>query len=266
MVLKSKIIEEMQHAAIAAGRSLLRDFGEIEQLQVSRKGAGDFVSAADKKAEEIIIKNLKSFKPKYSFLCEETGEHKGIDHNHVWVIDPLDGTFNFLHGIPHFAVSIGLQEIVKGGVYKNIAGVVYAPVLNEMYWAEENVGAFIDTDRGSKKLKISKRNELDTLLISCYIPKTEKGGKYFTTLPYRRRVLGCAALELAYLAAGKIDGFYDAGLKQWDIAAGSCIAEQAGAVIKNIDGTDITYPDGNIFGATPHVDKEFSKDVAEVFA
>lgn len=234
MAAVSPIVNIMIRAAERAGRSLTRDFGEVENLQVSRKGPADFVTAADKRAEEIIFEELKKARPDYSFLMEESGETKGSDSDNRWIVDPLDGTHNFMHGIPHWCVSIALES--KGRIE---AGVIYDPIKEEIFRAERSGGAFVNGTR----CRVSGRNQLESAIVSTGYgwPTKEKHAvfmKEFDTVvavaPMIRR-FGAAALDLAYVAAGRNDGFWERGLKPWDAAAGFLIVKEAGGFVTSID-------------------------------
>lgn len=217
----------MIQAAEKAARSLTRDFGEVEKLQISRKGPGDFVSRADTRAEEIIHEHLETSRPGYGFLMEESGEIKS-DRDFRWIIDPLDGTFNFLHGVPHWAISIALE---KGG--EVIAGVVYNPITDELFRAEKGRGAFLNRQR----LRVSGRTDLDSSVIGTgYIPdifttfKVEKGA-----LPFHFRHMGSCALGMSYVGAGRFDGYYGHLEKAWDFAAGAIIVQEAGGAVSGLN-------------------------------
>ena len=208
----------MIKASEKASKGLIRDFGEVEKLQVSNKGPSDFVTNADLKAEKIIIEELKRAKPKYSILSEE----KGIENNNdkkTWIIDPIDGTINFLHGIPHFAISIALRDGDE-----ITTGLIYDPIKDEMFYAEKNNGAFFNNQR----IRVSKKNTLSECLFVT-------GGKieYNYELPFRKS--GSAALDLAYVAAGRYDGYFQKKLNIWDIAAGIVILKEAGGLINKVD-------------------------------
>jgi len=209
----------MIKAAEKASRALIRDFGEIEKLQVSIKGPTDFVSNADLKAEKIIIEELNKARPYYSIISEEDGSKENKDKNNTWIIDPIDGTTNFLHGVPHFAISIALKsgdEIVSG--------IIYDPIKDEMFYAEKDNGAFFNNQR----IRVSKKRELNSCLFAT-------GGliKSEINLPLRRS--GSAALDVAYVAAGRYDGYFENNLNLWDIAAGIIILKEAGGTINEID-------------------------------
>ena len=209
----------MIKASEKASKILIRDFGEIEKLQVKKKGPSDFVTNADLKAEKIIIDELKKGKPNFSILSEEIGFEKNKDTKNTWIIDPIDGTINFLHGIPHFAISIGLMSNneIKSGL-------IFDPIKNEMFYAEKNNGAFFNNHR----IRVSKKNDLNECLFVT-------GGKLNREieLPYRKS--GCAALDMAYVASGRYDGYFQNKLNLWDIAAGIILIKEAGGLINEID-------------------------------
>ena len=209
----------MIKASEKASKILIRDFGEVEKLQVSKKGPNDFVTNADLKAEKIIIEELKKAKPNYSIISEENGIIDNKDKNNTWIIDPIDGTINFLHGIPHFAISIAL----KSG-NEIISGLIFDPIKNEMFYAEKNNGAFLNNQR----IRVSKKNKLNDCLFV-----TNNKLKNDLELTYRKS--GCAALDMAYVASGRYDGFFQHNLCLWDIAAGIILVKEAGGVLNEID-------------------------------
>jgi myo-inositol-1(or 4)-monophosphatase len=232
----------MLRAAEKAARSLLRDFGEVENLQVSRKGPANFVSAADLRAEEIIFEDLKKSRPAFGFLMEERGEVKSStgDDEFRFIVDPLDGTTNFLHGIPHFNISIGLERNSATG-REMIAGLVHDPVKNETFYAEKGTGAWLD----KRRLRVSARKDLALSIIaggdaaSKGRPEQSRFLKNINALTghtsgFRR--MGAAALDLCYVAAGRFDGFWENGLKPWDVAAGSLIVKEAGGQMISLMG------------------------------
>tara|TARA_Y100000992_G_scaffold103331_1_gene67244 strand:+ start:533 stop:1273 length:741 start_codon:yes stop_codon:yes gene_type:complete len=209
----------MIRASEKASRILIRDFGEVEKLQVSKKGPSDFVTNADIKTEKIIIEELKKAKPNYSIVSEENGIEKNKDDNNFWIVDPIDGTINFLHGIPHFAISIALmsgKEIVSG--------LIFDPIKDELFYAEKNNGAFFNNQR----IRVSKKNDLNECLFVT-------GGKIMKDLELNYRKSGCAALDMAYVAAGRYDGYFQKNLNLWDIAAGIILVKEAGGIINDID-------------------------------
>ena len=209
----------MIKASEKASKILIRDFGELEKLQVSVKGPHDFVSSADKKCEKIIINELLKTRKKYSIISEESGIISNADKNNTWIIDPIDGTTNFLHGIPHFAISIALK-------FKNeiISGLVFDPIKNEMFYAEKNNGAFFNNQR----IKVSKKKDIQSCLFAT-------GGKEKIETDLITRKSGSAALDMAYVAAGRYDGYFQNNLNLWDIAAGIIIVKEAGGVINEIN-------------------------------
>jgi len=209
----------MIKASEKASKVLIRDFGEVENLQVSTKGPSDFVTNADKKAEKIIIEELSKSRKKFSILSEETGEIKNSDINNVWIIDPIDGTTNFLHGIPHFAISIALKSNNE-----IISGLIFDPIKNEMFFAEKNSGAYLN----NKRIKVSRKKILEECLFAT-------GGKKEIKSDLNTRKSGSAALDIAYVAAGRYDGYFQNNLNLWDIAAGIIIVKEAGGKINEID-------------------------------
>lgn len=233
----SPLINVMVAAAQKAGRNLIRDFGEVEQLQVSRKGPGDFVTKADKKAEKIIFEELRKARPNYGFLMEENGEIPGNDNSNRWIVDPLDGTTNFLHGIPHFAVSIALER--DGELF---AGVVYEPITDQMYWAEVGKGAF----QSNRRLRVSARRDMTESLFSTGIPFIgQPAERHAQSLKEVEAVMGkccgirrfgAASLDLAWVAAGRYEGFWESGLKPWDMAAGIVLIREAGGYVSDLSG------------------------------
>ena len=209
----------MIKACEKASKFLIRDFGEIENLQVSKKGPKDFVTNSDIKIEKIIIEELNKARPSYSILSEEKGFKKNKDQDNTWIIDPIDGTINFLHGIPHFAISIALK-------YKNeiVSGIVFDPIKDEMFYAEKNNGAFFNNQR----IRVSKKNKIEDCLFV-----TGNKIKIIPDLIYRKT--GSAALDMAYVAAGRYDGYFQHDIKLWDIAAGIVLVKEAGGIISEID-------------------------------
>jgi len=240
----------MQGAARKAARGLQRDFGEVETLQVSRKGPADFVTRADRQAERTIHEELSRARPGYGFLMEEAGEIEGTDKSHRFIVDPLDGTTNFLHGIPHFAISIALEREIDGNPRELVAGLVYNPITDDMWFAEKGRGAYInDGTRGGadRRLKPSQRDMFSDCIFATGIPFMGKPGhgKFLkelhqvmgTTAGVRR--FGSASLDLAWTAAGRFDGFWERGLAPWDIAAGIVIAREAGLPVESLSGGNV---------------------------
>ncbi|PWJ78380.1 myo-inositol-1(or 4)-monophosphatase [Pseudaminobacter salicylatoxidans] len=242
---RSAILNVMVQAAMKAGRSLARDFGEVQNLQVSLKGPGDYVSQADRKAEEIIHTELSRARPGYSFLMEERGEVAGEDDQHRWIVDPLDGTTNFLHGIPVFAISIALER--QGQL---VAGVIYNPAMDELYTAERGGGAFLN----DRRLRVAARAKLSDAVIGTGIPHLGRGhhGNFLVELRNVMgeaagvRRLGSASLDLAYVAAGRMDGFWEEPLAAWDMAAGILMIREAGGFVTDKHGGAGMLDDGTI--------------------
>src|SRR3984957_19106847 len=242
----------MAAAALKAARGLIRDFCEVEQLQVSIKGPGDFVSAADLKAERTLKAELGRARPGYGMLFEEGGASEGSDTRHRWIVDPLDGTTNFLHGIPHFAISIGLER--DGEI---IAGIVYEPTRDELYWAEKGGGAYLN----DRRLRVSARRQLSEAVIGSGMPFRDRGDQpaYLASLaaviPATTGVrrFGAAALDLAYVAAGRLDGFWEFGLSPWDIAAGMLLVREAGGGVSDLSGGHTMLSSGDVLAANDHL-------------
>jgi len=234
----------MIKASEKASKALIRDFGEIEKLQVSKKSPTDFVSNADIKAEKIIIEELKKAKPNYSILSEENGYDEQKDKKNTWVIDPIDGTINFLHGIPHFAISIALKSNEE-----IISGLIFDPIKNEMFYAEKNNGAFLNNHR----IRVSKKNQINECLFVT-------GGKinFEPDISYRKS--GCAALDMAYLACGRYDGYFQHDLNLWDIAAGLILVKEAGGLIEEIDMAQTKKL--KIVASTPDINSKLKEKLA----
>ena len=209
----------MIKAAEKASKMLIRDFGELEKLQVSSKGPSDFVTSSDKNVEKIIIEELTKSRKKFSILSEEIGELKNSDKDNYWIIDPIDGTINFLHGIPHFAISIALKSNKE-----IVSGLIFDPIKNEMFYAEKNNGAYFNNQR----IRVSKKKNLDECLFAT-------GTKSENINSLNIRKTGCAALDMAYVGAGRYDGCFQKNLNIWDIAAGIIIIKEAGGKINDID-------------------------------
>ena len=219
MISISSNLNIMIKAAEKASKSVIRDFGEVEKLQVSKKGPRDFVTKTDKHVEKILIEELSKTKKNYSFLSEEVGSIKNKDKDNIWIIDPIDGTTNFLHGIPHFAICVALES--KKEI---ISGLIYDPIKDEMFYAEKNKGAYLNNQR----LRVSNKNLID----ECLFSSNHEGVK-FSNL--NMRYSGCAALDLAYVASGRLDGFFHNKINIWDVAAGALLVEEAGGIVNNLD-------------------------------
>ena len=254
----SALMNVMLAAARKAGRSLARDFGEVEQLQVSLKGPANFVTAADHRAEEILHGELTRARPGYGLLMEERGEIEGADRSHRWIVDPLDGTTNFLHGIPIFAVSIALER--DGDL---VAGLIFNPVSHETFTAERGKGAFFN----DRRLRVSARTELEDCVIGTGIPHSGRQGHpgflreleavMGSSAGVRR--CGAATLDLAWTAAGRFDGFWERNLRAWDIAAGIVVLREAGGYVSDTDGKDLMLKSGNIVAGNEAIHRKLLK-------
>lgn len=248
----------MVAAVRKAARGLQRDFGEIENLQVSMKGPGDFVSAADRKAEKVLFEELNKARPGYGFLMEEGGAVEGSDKSHRWIIDPLDGTTNFLHGIPHFAISVGLE---RDG--QMVAGVIYNPITDELYLAEKGQGAFLN----DRRIRVSARREITQCVIGCGIPHIGRPGHEEFIKEERAVMLNCsgvrrmgaASLDLAYVAAGRYDGFWERALAPWDMAAGIVLVREAGGTVSNAEGGDDIFGQSSIMAGNEMIYGQLAK-------
>ena len=254
-MIRSALMNVMTGAALKAGRSLKRDFGEVENLVVSVKGPGDFVSAADRKAEKTLFEELSKARPGYGFLMEEGGTVEGSDKTHRWIIDPLDGTTNFLHGLPIFAISVALER--EGQL---IAGLVYNPATEDMYVAEKGQGAWYNNHR----LRVAPRRELSDALLACGIPhlgkakdhprfKAELAAVMARASNVRR--LGAASLDLALTAAGRFDGYWERNLQPWDIAAGIVLLREAGGYVTDLDGGEAMLEQGSICAGNEYIQR-----------
>jgi myo-inositol-1(or 4)-monophosphatase len=258
---RSALLNVMVQAVTKAGRALARDFGEVENLQVSVKGPAEFVTAADRRADATLIAELERSRPGYGFLTEETGTVVGKDAAHRWIIDPLDGTTNFLHGIPIFAISVALER--EGAV---IAGVVYNPVTNELFVAERGGGAFLN----DRRLRVAKRGELADAVIATGIPHRGRAGRdeFLLELPAMMqqvagiRRCGAASIDLAWLAAGRFDGFWERGLLPWDMAAGMILVEEAGGIVTDIDGGRHMLETGGIVAGNVSIHQRLHSELA----
>lgn len=255
-MIRSALMNVMVAAALKAGRGLKRDFGEVENLQVSMKGPGDFVSAADRRAEKVLVEELSKARPGYGFVLEESGKIEGTDKSHCWLIDPLDGTTNFLHGLPLFAVSIALLR--EGQI---VAGLVHNPATGEIYAAEKGQGAYLE----NRRLRVSARRELRDCLIGCGIPhlgKAREHPRFMAELSAvmskasNLRRLGAAALDLCFVASGSYDGFWERNLQAWDIAAGIIIVKEAGGFVTDAEGGADMLAKGSVCAGNETVHRE----------
>ncbi len=257
-MLQSALMNVMIKAARRAGRSLKRDLGEIENLQVSLKGPANFVSLADKRAEEMLLTDLLKARPGYGFIGEEGGTRIGDDKTHTWIVDPLDGTTNFLHGIPQFAISIGLQ---REGVI--IAGVIYNPANDELYTAERGKGAFLNDQR----LRVAGRRQLGDCVVACGLPHIGRGDHNLSRLEMTEiqnkvaglRRFGAASLDMAFVAAGRLDGYWERNLQPWDMAAGQILIREAGGTVSGIEGDDDPLKTGNLICGNEFIHAELVK-------
>jgi myo-inositol-1(or 4)-monophosphatase len=257
-MLHSALLNVMIAAARKAARALKRDFGELENLQVSLKGPANFVTAADRRAEETLYQELSKARPGYCFLGEEGGEREGADRTHRWIVDPLDGTTNFLHGIPQFAIAIALER--EGNV---VAGLVYNPAIDEMFTAERGKGAFLNEQR----IRVAARRRLDDAVIACGLPHLGRGdlelGKRETGAMQEQvaglRRFGAAALDLAWVAAGRLDGYWERNVKPWDMAAGLILVREAGGFVSDCDGADEMLAKGHIVAGNETIRNEVLK-------
>src|SRR6201995_2020066 len=257
-MLQSALMNVMIKAARRAGRSLKRDLGEIENLQVSLKGPANFVSMADKRAEEMLYEDLAKARPGYGFIGEEGGNREGADKSHTFIVDPLAVTTNFLHGIPQFAISIALQR--EGTV---IAGVIYNPANDELYTAERGKGAFLNDQR----LRVAGRRKLNECVVACGLPHIGRGDheqsrREMTELQNKvagLRRFGAASLDLAFVAAGRLDGYWERNLQPWDIAAGQIMVREAGGIVTGVDGNDNALTTGNVICGNEFVQAELVK-------
>ena len=266
MVSHSGLITVMQRAARKAAPRLRRDYGEVEQLQVSRKGPADFVSMADKRAEQTIFEELKKARPDWGFLLEEGGEIEGDPMKPRWVIDPLDGTSNFLHGIPHFAISIAVEEPRPGGRGEVTQGLVYQPLTDESFWAEKGRGAWLQ----DRRLRVSARRDLSEALIATGIPFLGHGDFRQWTAIFNAvapevagiRRFGSAALDLAWVAAGRYDAFWESDLKPWDALAGMLLVREAGGFVTDFRGGDRAMERSEFLAANDALHSKLHKLVA----
>ena len=248
----------MANAAQKASKRLLRDFAEVEQLQVSIKGPSDFVSQADIRAEQTLKEELNKARPGYAFLMEESGASGSDNWSWRWVVDPLDGTTNFLHGMPHWAISIALERRLPDGGSEIAAGLIYAPAVDEMFWAEKGSGAFVN----ERRLRVSARRELSEAVFATGIPfgavSAQRRYAFSRTLaglmPHVAgiRRFGAAALDLAWVAAGRFDGYWELGIKPWDVAAGMILVREAGGYATDAGEAD-PRDTGNIVAGNPHL-------------
>jgi myo-inositol-1(or 4)-monophosphatase len=254
-MLRSALLNVMVQAARKAGRTLKRDFGEVEKLQVSLKGPANFVTAADRRAEEILHQELTRARPGYGFLGEEGGRRDGADKTHTWIVDPLDGTSNFLHGIPQFAVSVALER--DGAI---VAGVVYNPANDDLYTAERGKGAFLNDQR----LRVAGRQRLLDAVVACGLPHHGKGDLALFRAEFAAvqdkvaglRRFGAATLDLAWVAAGRLDAYWERDISPWDLAAGVLLVREAGGFVSDLDGGDAMLTKGHVVAGNETMQRE----------
>jgi myo-inositol-1(or 4)-monophosphatase len=258
MAYQSPILNVMTAAARKAGRPLVRDFGELENLQISMKGPADFVTSADKRTEKILIEELSKARPGYGFLGEEGGAIEGKDRSHRFIIDPIDGTTNFMHGVPHFAISIGLE---RDGVL--VAGVLFNPVTDDLYYAEKGHGAYLN----NKRLRVAERREMGSSLFATGLPFMGREGQArafaetaaVTAVSAGIRRFGAASLDMAYVAAGRFDGFWERGLNAWDVAAGIVLVREAGGMVGDLNGGTDALNSGTILCSNEYLQPQLLK-------
>jgi myo-inositol-1(or 4)-monophosphatase len=262
-MLRSALLNVMIKAAQKAGRVLKRDFLEIEHLQVSLKGPANFVSAADRRAEEILHEELMQARPGYGFVGEEGGIREGQDRTHRWIVDPLDGTLNFLHGIPHFAISIALER--EGTL---VAGLIYNPAADELFTAERGKGAFLN----DKRLRVAGRRGLAHAVVACALPHPSRGDVELSQREHNAvqaqvaglRRFGAAALDLAWVAAGRLDAYWERGLSPWDMAAGIVLVREAGGFVTDLAGRDTMLVGGGLLAGNDAVHRELLRVVGSI--
>ena len=266
MVAHSGLITVIERAVRKAAPRLRRDFGEVEQLQVSRKGPADFVSMADKRAEQTIVEELRNARPDWGMLLEEGGEVEGNPSKPRWLVDPLDGTTNFLHGIPHFSISIAVEEKRPDGRPEITHGLVYQPLTDESFWAEKGRGAWLQ----DRRLRVSARRDLVETVIGTGIPHCGRGmpaewAKIYSAVAPEVagiRRLGSAALDLAWVAAGRFDGFWEDDLDPWDSAAGVLLVREAGGFVSDYRGSDRIFERREYIAASGSIHSKLQKLIA----
>ncbi len=249
---RSALLNVMTAAAIKAGKAVLRDFNELDKLQVSRKGTADFATNADRRSEKILHQELSKARPTFSFVMEESGEIAGSDQTQRFVIDPIDGTSNFIHAVPYFCISLACEKQLHNGRFETQAGVIYDPISNELFSAELYQGAFIN----DKRLMASGRSEPDTCMLATFLPHKEddaaRAARIMAVLsahPFMLRVTGSTALDLAYVAAGRYDGACFVSYKSWDVAAGKLLVREAGGQVTEQDESGKKL----LFASNPHI-------------
>lgn len=264
---RSALMEVMTRAVMKAARGLRRDYGEVGHLQVSKKGTADFVSNADINAERVLYQELSHARPKFGFLMEEGGAIEGEDPAHRWIIDPIDGTNNFIHAVPYFCISVALEKTLPNGDSEIIAAVTYDPLRDEMFTAEKAAGAFLN----DRRLRVSARKEMEDTLLATISPRAMRDNypqalnmiNGMTASSAGIRCCGAAALDLAYVAAGRYDGFWSNSLKPWDIAAGILLVKEAGGEVSEIGGGRKMLDSGTIVGSNGLIHKKVDALLSE---
>jgi len=267
MALASALLQVMRDAVRKTARPMLRDFGEVSQLQVSRKGPGDFVTAADIKAEQTLFELLLKARPGYGFLGEERGMIEGTDKTHTWIVDPIDGTTNFMHAMPHFAITVGLERKHPDGTAEIVACVTYNPVMNEMFWAEKGKGCYLNDTR----IRTAGRADMAECLIATGLPfigKTGHGQAIKDIHAVGQRVagirrLGAASLDFAWVAAGRYDAYFERNLQPWDVAAGILLVTEAGGAVTTIDQDGDPMNGKQIVAGNPEIQAKLRKILRE---
>jgi len=262
IMLRSALLNVMIKAAHKASRALKRDFGELEQLQVSLKGPANFVTGADRHAEDIVRAELEHARPGYGFVGEEGGARESSDKSHRWIVDPLDGTLNFLHGIAHFAISIALER--EGSI---VAGVVYNPANDELFTAERGKGAYLN----DRRLRVAARKRLADSVVACALPHPSRGDIALTRREHNAvqdkvaglRRFGAAALDLAWVAAGRVDAYWERNLSPWDMAAGIALVREAGGFVSDLDGGEAMLSTGDILAGNEAIHRDLLRALAE---
>ncbi len=267
-MVQSATIKVMTDAVLKAGRALARDFGEVENLQVSVKGPGDFVSAADHRSEQTLVRELSKARPGYGFLLEEGGELKGENKEYRFIIDPLDGTTNFLHGFPFFCVNVALEKTSGPDKTDIVAAVTYNPISNELFWAERGQGAYLN----DRRIMVSSRNNVGEALVATGSFGRKRNGvpspkaeiiREISNKVASVRVGGSAAMELAYVASGRLDGFWHQPLKPWDMAAGILLVREAKGMVTEIDGGSNMLKTGSIIAGNGYVHERLRELIRE---
>jgi myo-inositol-1(or 4)-monophosphatase len=261
-MLRSALMNVMLKAARKAARTLKRDFGEVEHLQVSLKGPANFVTAADRRAEQILYEELELARPGYGFLGEEGGVRAGADKTHRWIVDPLDGTMNFLHGVPHFAISIALER--EGTI---VAGLIYNPANDELFTAERGKGSFLNDQR----LRVAGRTRLADAVVACALPHPSRGDPELARMEHIAaqgkvaglRRFGAASLDLAWVAAGRFDAYWERGLSPWDMAAGIILVREAGGYVTDLEGGETMLASGDILAGNESIQRDLLRTLKE---